>query len=614
MNQSRSIALLPDVLISQIAAGEVVDRPASVVKELIENALDAGATEIIVRIDSGGIQRICIQDNGQGIAEQQLELAVTRHATSKIGSLSDLESVYTLGFRGEALASIASVSRMTLCSFPSSQPNGFEISNQTGVWVTEPSQCTHGTTVDVQSLYFNTPARRKFLKTEQTEFFYCLDVVKRMALAFPEVSWLVYRDGKVHSRYLPASWSDRVFSILQTMANGASKPLVQHTETLQLKGAIGLPSAARGKADLQFFYVNGRFVKDKLLNHAVRAAYEDVLHGHQFPAFVLFLQVPANEVDVNVHPAKTEVRFRHAQAIHQWIRKVVQAELATTKAHGSMSSLSGLPSTSLDVKPGSGWVSSTVTQQYASDPLTYPKVQAKANLLPFGQATLRDYIQAYNPLSFGSAQEAVTLTDSASRILEQPQYLGQAIAQLHGIYIVSQCDDGLILVDMHAAHERVLYEQFKRIWEGQESVASQELLVPILVQIDPRLASEVEQGEPLWAKLGFKVSLISTQEVVVRALPNHLADQNIAQLLQQLLQDLAEFGVTQIIEQQRNRWLSTLACHTAVRANRKLSVVEMNALLRAMEMTERSDQCNHGRPTWRHFSCQEIDSWFLRGQ
>lgn len=654
MSQTRSIALLPDVLISQIAAGEVVDRPASVVKELLENALDAGSSEITIRIDAGGINRICVQDNGQGIGQNQLELAVTRHATSKIANLNELESVYTLGFRGEALASIASVSRFTLSSYPESQANGYEISNNAGVWQVEPSQCTLGTTVDVQSLYFNTPARRKFLKTEQTEFFHCLDVIKRTALAFPAISWIVYRDGKVYSRYLPADWSERVFSILQAMSNGASKPIAHQTEDLVLKGAVGLPSAARGRADMQYFFVNGRFVKDKLLNHAVRAAYEDVLHGHKFPAFVLFLQVPATEVDVNVHPAKTEVRFRHSQAVYQWVKKAVQAELATSKANLPEHQVQSQATEKNGGSLVSGWVSTSKIPSTNSETI-YPKAQPKPGQLPFGRETLNEFIDTYKPLPSSlnmsssdhvgatlnkvnqdavnkqpescsvllQAQDEQTLAEAPNLAeIKQPNqptqqesyYLGHAIAQLHGVYILSQREDGMVVVDMHAAHERILYEKFKRVWDGQEIVSSQELLVPILVQIDPRLASEVEQGEQLWQKLGFKLSLISNQELVVRALPEHLADHDISKLLQQWLSDLAEFGATQILEAQRNRWLSTLACHTAVRANRKLSLVEMNALLRAMEVTERSDQCNHGRPTWRHFSLKEIDNWFLRGQ
>lgn len=611
----RPISLLPDVLISQIAAGEVVDRPASVVKELLENALDAGASEITIRIDGGGIQRICIQDNGKGIPKDELELAVMRHATSKIQSLNELESVMSLGFRGEALASIASVSQFTLSSYPAGQESAYSISNQSGSWLVEPSPSSPGTTVDVQSLYFSTPARRKFLKTEQTEFFHCLDVVKRMALANPSVTWLVYRDGKLQSRFQESSWSARVFSILEPMANGASKPIEVQAADMQLHGAVGLPDAARGKGDMQFFYVNGRFVKDKLINHAVRSAYEDVLHGDKFPAFVLFLNLPANEVDVNVHPAKTEVRFRNARAVHQWVRQSIQACLAPSRA---VVPLSESPASAQVVEsPASG--NSNVWRS-SSGSTSAVQVQPKSAALPFLREELADYIQAYRPLEPPPrptqiiAQPKAVYAEPAQHPAEDTDYLGQAIAQVHGIYILALRPDGMVVVDMHAAHERVLYEQFKNALDNQQTISSQELLVPLLVQIDPRLASEVDNGQHLWEKLGFRLSLISTQEIAVRAVPTMLAGQDLSALLQQWLEDLHQYGVAHVLERQRNEWLAGLACHTAVRANRKLTVPEMNALLRSMERTERSDQCNHGRPTWRHFSLSEMDKWFLRGQ
>lgn len=675
MNQSHHpIALLPDVLISQIAAGEVVDRPASVVKELLENAIDAGSTEISVRIDGGGIKRICIQDNGKGIPRDQLELAVTRHATSKIANLNDLESVGTLGFRGEALASIASVSQFTLSSYPAGQEHGFSISNVSGRWEESPSSCAPGTTLDVLSLYFSTPARRKFLKSEQTEYFQCLDVVKRMALANPEITWIVYRDGKLHARFQAMEWSTRLFTILDSMADGASKPLDVQAGPLSLKGAIGLPSAARGKADMQYFYVNGRFVKDKLLNHAVRSAYEDVLHGDKFPSFVLFLSLPPDEVDVNVHPAKTEVRFRNSRAIHQWVRQVIQAALAGSRATSELSQASQHQSIGSEDQTATtaSWVSasnvsrassylspsgpsspsvsergfeygahssSVISTDFSSGGKRSLTVQPRDGVLPFAKEGWADYLEAYKPLpssdsaslaplaslsslstaankpsAKASLKSDVEVSQQIANPMHDPHYLGHAIAQVHGIYILAQRKDGLIVVDMHAAHERVLYEQFKKVWDDLEKVASQELLVPILVGIDPRLASEVEAGAELWSKLGFRLSLLSPQELAVRAVPTLLAGQDVSELLQKWLSDVHEYGVTQVIERHRNEWLATLACHTAVRANRSLSITEMNALLRAMEETERSDQCNHGRPTWRHFTLSEMDKWFLRGQ
>lgn len=607
------ISLLPDVLISQIAAGEVVDRPASVVKELVENALDAGATEMTIRIDGGGIQRILVQDNGAGIPATELPLAVTRHATSKIQTLSDLESVVTLGFRGEALASIASVSQMTVSSATAGATHGHAISNRTGAWLTEPAACPIGTTVEVLSLYFSTPARRKFLKTEQTEFFHCLDVIKRMALANPSVSWVVYRDGKLYARYQVSDWSARVFGILEAMADGASKPIDFETADMKLRGAIGLPDAARGRGDMQFFYVNGRFVKDKLLNHAVRAAYEDVLHGDKFPAFVLFLNLPPTEVDVNVHPAKTEVRFRNSKAVHQWVRQVILSALSSSRAVSELSPAQA----DLQATPSQGqpsWVNSQAGRT------AYPAPQPRAGVLPFAREGLADYLQAYQPLPqtiekpVGQPVPRPLSNASPLPVSRPDEYLGQAVAQIHGIYILAQRADGLIVVDMHAAHERVLYEQFKQILDGRAQAASQELLVPILVNIDPRLSGEVENGSEVWQKLGFRLSLVSPQEIAVRAMPTLLLGQDVAGLLRQWLGDLQSFGVAHVLERHRNEWLATLACHTAVRANRSLSLVEMNALLRAMEQTERSDQCNHGRPTWRHFSMSEMDKWFLRGQ
>ncbi|MCQ8894871.1 DNA mismatch repair endonuclease MutL [Limnobacter humi] len=632
MTSARPIALLPDVLISQIAAGEVVDRPASVVKELLENALDAGATEITIRIDGGGIQRICIQDNGRGIPRDELTLAVTRHATSKIQSLDELEQVMSLGFRGEALASIASVSQFTLTSFPDGQGCAYSIHNLSGGWHIEPSANSPGTTVDVQSLYFSTPARRKFLKTEQTEFFNCLDVVKRMALANPAVSWLVYRDGKLHSRHQAMPWSTRVFSILDALADGQSKPIDVQAGDMRLHGAVGLPDSARGKGDMQFFYVNGRFVRDKLINHAVRSAYEDVLHGDKYPAFVLFLSLPASEVDVNVHPAKTEVRFRNARAVHQWVRQAIESVLAPSRATVPLSERIADAVHETQSEPSQS-VAATVAWRSSPNTNSQPtlRVQPKSGVLPFNregpanpgmaQEALADYLAAHRPLDTPlqvparpEVRPAGSIgSDSGSRN-EPEEYLGQAIAQVHGVYVLALRPDGMVVVDMHAAHERVLYEQFKQALDQRLSISSQELLVPLLVQIDPRLASEVEQGQSLWDQMGFRLSLLSAQEVAVRAMPTMLAGQDVSALIQQWLEDLHQYGVAHVLERQRNAWLAGLACHTAVRANRKLSIPEMNALLRAMERTERSDQCNHGRPTWRLFTLGDMDKWFLRGQ
>uniref|UniRef100_UPI003512F75F DNA mismatch repair endonuclease MutL n=1 Tax=Limnobacter sp. TaxID=2003368 RepID=UPI003512F75F len=415
------------------------------------------------------------------------------------------------------------------------------------------------------------------------------------------------------------------------LADGASKPIEYQTDTMHLHGAIGLPDAARGKADMQYFYVNGRFVKDKLIGHAVRSAYEDVLHGDKFPAFVLFLKLPPAEVDVNVHPAKTEVRFRNARGVHQWIRQCISQALATSRAlqsgpYVAQASVNheAAPDAPLSVSPA--WRS---TQ--SASPTAYPAAQPKTAALPFAREELADYIAAYQPLDTARSPSALQSWQAPAvpptpRPMANPalpveqselrgeEYLGQALAQVHGIYILALRSDGMVVVDMHAAHERVLYEQFKRVLDQQEKVSSQELLVPLLVQIDPRLSSEVEAGRAVWERLGFRLSLLSPQEIAVRAVPTVLAGQDLSSLLQAWLEDMHRFGATHVLERQRNEWLAGLACHTAVRANRKLSIPEMNALLRAMEQTERSDQCNHGRPTWRFFTLGEMDKWFLRGQ
>ena len=602
-NPNRHIALLPDLLIGQIAAGEVVDRPASVVKELLENALDAQAKNITVRLDGGGVGRIVVQDDGVGIANDQLPLAVTRHATSKIQNLDDLEHVATLGFRGEALASIASVSQFTLSSQPKGQGDAYAIHNHDGPWQTTLCNQGLGSMVDVQSLYFSTPARRKFLKSEQTEFFHALDVVKRIALAYPQVAFVVYRDGKVHTRLPATNWSTRLFAVLETMANGASKPIEVSAGALHLHGAIGLPSAARGRADTQFFYVNGRFVKDKLINHALRSAYEDVLHGDKFPSFVLFLQLPPNQVDVNVHPAKTEVRFRDARAVHQWLRQCVQQSLAHSQSALHASKSSSLPS----------WRVQTNANTYtlAEPNAAYDMHRPQQLPLPQLQAMFQPDFQVQT-----KAQTQIQIEHELHPQFDQTasNHLGQAVALIHGIYIVAQRNDGMVVVDMHAAHERILYEQFKATFDAQQTMASQSLLVPLLVAIDPRMAQELEQGQELWQRFGFELSLLSPQQVAVRAVPLALANVDVASLLQTWFADVQAHGVAHVLEQKRNEWLAGLACRAAVHANCNLSVPEMNALLRAMETTSRADQCNHGRPTWRLFSWAQMDAWFLRGQ
>ncbi len=631
----RPIAALPDLLISQIAAGEVVERPASAVKELLENALDAGATEIIVRIEGGGISRIAITDNGNGIPQEQLSLAVMRHATSKIASLDDLEAVASLGFRGEALASIAAVSNMTVTSRVRGQASAFQIHNQGGGWQTSPAAGEPGTTIDVRSLYFNTPARRKFLKTESTEYAHCAEVVHRLAMAYPAVSFQLHRDTRLVSRWPVSAWEDRVLSILPEAMLSACKPIDVSAGDLRLQGVLGLPEVARGRADAQYVYVNGRFVKDKLLSHAIRAAYEDVLHGDKYPSYALFLSIAPQAVDVNVHPAKTEVRFRDSRMVHEWVRRTVAGLLSSSKAqitplpaHGQVIGDAALTTgTDRSASELRDYQQALTTASVSFEaPHTRPQWRSSAHNLqqyldiyrPATPVLASDVQGIYRDSSFSGVPQPdpaySTASPSTDSLPDPDQYLGQALAQVHGVYVLSLRPDGMVVVDMHAAHERILYEQFKAIWDGQQQTQSQQLLVPVTVSVDPRLIEGVEAGGALWSTLGFELSVISTQEIAVRAVPQALQDADIAGLLRDWLADLSQYGAAHVLERRRNEWLATLACHSAVRANRKLTLPEMNALLRQMERTERSDQCNHGRPTWRLFSMAEMDRWFLRGQ
>lgn len=664
----RPIQALPDLLISQIAAGEVVDRPAAAVKELLENALDAGATDITLRLDGGGVQRICVTDNGAGIAHTELALAVTRHATSKIASLDELEAVGTLGFRGEALASIAAVSEFSLQSRTADQTSAWVIQNAGAVWQTAPAAGAVGTTVDVRSLYFNTPARRKFLKSDSTEYGHCADAWERIALSHPEVAFQLFRDGKAVRRLAPADWLTRVAQVLPDGLAETGRVIDQPAGDLHLWGLIGEPGEARARADAQFLYVNGRFVRDKLLTHAIRMAYEDVLHRDRYPVYALFLTLPAQAVDVNVHPAKTEVRFRDARAIHSFVRTALARQLAGSRAWAADASVGlestvpggsrpdsnadatgllvgrnlpsaaaggqgvggavgtdGFASLTPDVPRHTAWAGSA--NNHAELPFTYPTAPAVQS----GSAAVREFMTAFAPdndglLSTGSvgatgwtgneklATGPVVAPVAQTASPSNQAYLGEAIAQVHGIYILAQRPDGLIVVDMHAAHERILYERLKQAWDGLGRMESQQLLVPICVPVDPRLMDGITESADDWLRMGFDVGVLSETEVAVRAVPVGLSQHDLVPLLQRWLEDRARFGFAQVFEQHRNTWLATMACHRAVRANRRLTVPEMNALLRQMEQTERSDQCNHGRPTWRHFSLREMDAWFMRGQ
>ncbi len=597
---ARVIRLLPDQLISQIAAGEVIERPSAVVKELLENAIDAGATQISIRLEAGGVKRIAITDNGSGIPHEQMALALTRHATSKIADLHDLENVATLGFRGEALASIASVAQLTITSRTRDAAHAWQVQGHDPS-VASPASGALGTMVDVQDLYFNTPARRKFLKSEQTEYGHCLDIVKRIALARPDLNFSVTHNGKTTEYWQQSTLSERSAEILGDTFAQARLPLEASAGPVSLFGLIGLPTAARGRADAQYFYVNGRFVRDKLLTHAVRSAYQDVLHGDRYPAYVLQLQLDPSLVDVNVHPSKIEVRFRDSRAVHQFVFHAVSRSLATTA-------------------PGAD---DTVA---ASEP-----TRVSPFAIPWGRQTMRQPslgvaqpLARYGDMFAETLQAAQASTASGSSFSVNPGSVGEsgdddthplgfALAQLHGIYVLAQNRSGLVLVDMHAAHERILYEQFKQALETQ-SVTLQSLLIPVSFHADAVEVGTAEEYQETLHSLGFDIAVMSPTTLAVRAIPALLKNADAQSLARDLLRDLREFGGSEVLTERRNELLGTLACHTAVRANRALTIPEMNALLRQMEATERADQCNHGRPTWVQLAIQDLDRLFLRGQ
>ncbi|MEY4369559.1 MAG: mismatch repair protein [Pseudomonadota bacterium] len=597
---ARVIRLLPDQLISQIAAGEVIERPSAVVKELLENAIDAGATQISIRLEAGGVKRIAITDNGSGIPHEQMALALTRHATSKIADLHDLENVATLGFRGEALASIASVAQLTITSRTRDAAHAWQVQGYDPSSAS-PASGALGTMVDVQDLYFNTPARRKFLKSEQTEYGHCLDIVKRIALARPDLNFSVTHNGKTTEYWQQSTLSERSAEILGDTFAQARLPLEASAGPVSLFGLIGLPTAARGRADAQYFYVNGRFVRDKLLTHAVRSAYQDVLHGDRYPAYVLQLQLDPSLVDVNVHPSKIEVRFRDSRAVHQFVFHAVSRSLANTA-------------------PGAD---DTVA---ASEP-----TRVSPSAIPWGRQMMRQPslgvaqpLARYGDMFAETLQAAQASTSAGSSFSVNPGSVGEsddddthplgfALAQLHGIYVLAQNRSGLVLVDMHAAHERILYEQFKQALETQ-SVTLQSLLIPVSFHADAVEVGTAEEYRETLHSLGFDIAVMSPTTLAVRAIPALLKNADAQSLARDLLRDLREFGGSEVLTERRNELLGTLACHTAVRANRALTIPEMNALLRQMEATERADQCNHGRPTWVQLAIQDLDRLFLRGQ
>jgi len=606
---TQAIQLLPELLINQIAAGEVVERPASALKELVENSLDAGATEIGIELLEGGIKRIRVVDNGAGIPKSQLALAVARHATSKIRSLDDLESVSSMGFRGEALASLGAISRLTLTSRRTDDAHAFRLQVLGGeVGPVEPAALAVGTVVEAEDLFFNTPARRKFLKTEGTEFGHADDAATRIAVAFPDVAVSLSHNGRRIWSHPAQRAEARVMAILGDEFAGSSVLINAQQPAFGISGFIALPRYSRAGRDQQYVFVNGRFVRDKLLQHAIREAYADVLHHQRQPAYSLFLTISPELVDVNVHPAKAEVRFRDSRGVHQFVFHALNKALSQSSA--TVSTPMADPTQFATPRSAeAGWQ------------LTLPAGQARfdgsspAGFRPLSGGFARPPVIAGEPDRFYEVLRGATagapLNQSVSDAGLPP--LGYALAQLHGIYVLAQNAAGLVLVDMHAAHERILYEKFKNEVDSGVT-ASQPLLSPIAFALSRRERTLLDENRALLAGLGFEFGDLSPNEIAIRAVPAMLDRREPRDLLRELIVDLAEHGASRAAEERRDDILSTMACHAAVRANRQLAIPEMNALLRQMEETERSGQCNHGRPTWYQFAMSDLDRLFMRGR
>ncbi|MDE1545536.1 DNA mismatch repair endonuclease MutL [Dechloromonas agitata] len=602
-----TIARLPDLLISQIAAGEVVERPASVLKELLENSLDAGSRAIQVHLEEGGVKLIRITDDGCGIAKDELALALTRHATSKITTLDDLERVGTLGFRGEALASVASVARLTLTSRERGASHAWKLRGEPGA-EPEPAALMAGTVVEMRDLYFNTPARRKFLKSESTEFAHCADAVRRLALTRPDVAISLTHNGRSLFQLAPADAGRRIADILGEEFVGAARLIEAASGPLTLAGFAIDPTRATDAKDGQYVFVNGRFVRDKVIGHALREAYRDVLHGSRQPAVCLFLNIDPALVDVNVHPAKTEVRFRDSRAVHQFVFHALQRTLAAPVQAAAAPSLA----------PTEGTVPAATFPPPAPATAYHQPEQPRQASLGVAEPAAAAY------LAFARAAQGVGQTP-APRPEAMPQFqpvesaqneappLGYALAQLHGIYVLAQNASGLVLVDMHAAHERILYEKLKTAFDNRQ-IATQNLLIPAVFSADPLDIAAIEEHAEALRGLGFDIAPLGPNQLGVRSVPALLQSGDPAALARSLIGELREHGITQLATARRNELLATMACHGAVRARRQLTVPEMNALLRQMEETERAGQCNHGRPTWTALTLDQLDKLFLRGQ
>ncbi|MBQ0944775.1 DNA mismatch repair endonuclease MutL [Ideonella sp. 4Y16] len=602
----RPIRELPDELVSQIAAGEVVERPASVVRELVDNALDAGATQVTVRLVAGGIRAIVVEDDGCGIPPEELPLALRRHATSKIRTLEELEGVSTMGFRGEALAAIASVSETAIVSRPADAAHAQRLDARSGELA--PAARAQGTSIEVRELFFSTPARRKFLKSEATELAHAVEAVRRHALARPDVGFAVWHEGKLVEQWKRGSHEQRFADILGEDFLAQSRALDVQAGPMRLIGRVGLPEAARARADQQFCYVNGRFVRDKLVQHALRSAYEDVLHGQRQPVYVLFIDIDPTRVDVNVHPTKIEVRFRDSGEVYAAVRRAVTQALA---APGGAAPIVAAPAPiTLPETPvaGSGF-------RFAGLPPTAH--QSRLSLADLG-ALYAPEPRAPLPVETG-ATRLLAAEPSASVPAPTPEHdwpLGRALGQLAGVYILAENAQGLVVVDMHAAHERIVYERLKAAAD-QAALAAQPLLIPATFAATPTEVATAEARADELQALGLDLSALGPGRLAVRSRPAALPDADPVELARSVLRELtelAEADAGHLLTRARDELLATMACHGAVRANRRLTLEEMNALLRQMEATERADQCNHGRPTWRQVSMKELDALFLRGR
>jgi DNA mismatch repair protein MutL len=611
------IRALPEQLINQIAAGEVVDRPAAALKELVENSVDAGATRIDVDLAGGGVKFMRIADNGAGIARDELSLALARHATSKIASLDDLESIASLGFRGEALASIASVSRFALTSRAAGAAHAWRIEGEGGrIESTQPAALSEGTTVTVQELYFNTPARRKFLRTEATEYGHCDETLRRLALAHPQVAFAVRHNGRAQLNLPAQSPSERVAAILGDTFIVTAATVSAEAGMLRLHGWGARPAYAENRVgragrDAQYVFVNGRFVRDRVIVHALRAAYRDVLHHDAQPSYVLWLSIDPRAVDVNVHPTKIEVRFRDSGAVHEFVRHALDKALSSTAQQQtpvSAASRLALPAShapqTLPQSAGLAQSGRVATWQRGADPR---RADAQGALgLRAGESL------AFYQTMFGASGPVPAPAGLPQASESGPPPLGFALAQLHGVYILAQNRDGLVLVDMHAAHERILYEKLKAAYK--ERVPVQPLLLPQGFSAEQLEVATVEEHGDTLREIGFDLGVLSPTSLAVRGVPGLLAQSDATALARAVLRDLREFGGSRVLTEQRDELFSTMACHGAVRANRSLTVAEMNALLREMEETERAGQCNHGRPTWYQLTLKELDALFMRGR